>query len=94
VISLQKFLDTDRASEQAPRRVIERLLEGIRLHAIETEPDDFAAFRGSILQIAKTMAGTDPPEELLVQSGATVKTLLESYARRGAKYFRRRNAEF
>jgi GGDEF domain-containing protein len=93
VISLKKFLDTDRALEQALRRVVERLLEGIRLHTIETEPDDFAAFRGSIQQIAKAISQTESPEELLVQSGATVKTL-EGYARQGAKYFGRRNAEF
>ena len=93
MISLKKFLDTDRALEQALRRVVERLLEGIRLHTIETEPDDFAAFRGSIQQIAKAISQTESPEELLVQSGATVKTL-EGYARQGAKYFGRRNAEF
>jgi len=93
VISLKKFLDSNIEPDLAAARVVQRLMEGIHLHSVEAEPEDYVSFRASIQQIAQAMSRAATAEELMVQTGAALKTL-ETYARKAARYFGRRNAEF
>jgi diguanylate cyclase (GGDEF)-like protein len=93
VISQKRIPQDDGASEQTLMRIVQLLLQGIELHAIEGDPDDFAQLRASIQRLTNSLDGGLATSELLAQAGSALRTL-EDYNRRTARYLRRPAGEW
>ena len=96
MISLRKFW-----SQQAPEpasgpadlmRVIQLLLQGIALHAVEGDPQDYQSFRRDLQQQMDAVSANPPLADLLVRVGAVLKSL-EGYNARTTRHLRMQGAE-
>jgi len=87
VISIGKFLKSASETEQALMRVIQLLLQGIALHAVESAPNDLANFRNSIQIIAEALQHDCETPALLVHAGSALRSLAD-YNKRAARYLR------
>jgi len=80
VISLKKYIGSSEA-EQALMRVIQVLLQGIGMHAVEGDPEAYSEFRRNIDQVLAKVEEAAEPGDLAVYAGTVVK-LLEDHSRR------------
>jgi GGDEF domain-containing protein len=92
MISLKKFLDSDREKLEALERLVDLLLQGTLVHTIEGAPDDYASLRDRIQRISAAIAKAKSGEEYLIQAGA-FNSSLEEYRRRTSQFFEQRRAE-
>lgn len=92
MISIGKFLKSATETEQALMRVVQLLLQGIALHAVEGPPEDFANFRNSIQNIANALQHDFEMADLLVHAGSALRSL-EDYNKRAARYLRSPGAD-
>lgn len=92
VISIRKFLAQSAEDEQALRRVVHRLLEGIEKHAAAGDSEECSRFRETIRRFATALDESEPHSELLVQAGALINGF-EEYNHFAAKQQRLRTVE-
>jgi len=91
VISLKKYI-ADNETEQALMRVIQLLLQGIGLHAVEGDLEAYSRFRQNIDQILKTVDEAMSVADLLPQAASALK-LLEDHNRRTTIYLKLKGVE-
>src|SRR5438477_11487839 len=89
MISLKdyRFREPGGDSNAAYIRMIDLLLQGISMHAVEGDKADYERFRSDIDQIATTLGARTPFPELLVMAGEAVRAM-EDYNRRTDKFIR------
>lgn len=94
MISLKSYLLRGSGEEyDAPyRRIIELLMQGIALHAVEGEQSDYERFREELDKSQKTVTPETPLAELLVVAGGVLRTM-EEYNQRTSKFVRHQNTE-
>jgi len=95
MISLRKFWmagGSPEPGESDVRRVVRLLLQGIALHAVEGDPLDYQKFRQDMRVLLEGAAASPSAAELLVTTGATLKTL-EDYNQRTTRHLRMQGAE-
>ncbi len=68
------------------------LLQGIALHAVEGDPNDYQIFRRDMQQQMESIEGTSAPAELMIGVGAVLKAL-ESYNSRTTRHLRMQGVE-
>jgi diguanylate cyclase (GGDEF)-like protein len=93
VISIKKYLQPDNETEQILLRVIQVLMQGIALHAVEYDAEAHARFKSSVQQIADSFSDSLPVSEFLVQAGIAVRAL-DDYNQITTSHFRLRKTEF
>ena len=91
MISLKKLL-TDNETAHTLMRVVQLLLQGIALHTVEGDSEDYARFRESIAQVGCRLEEEISSSEALAQAGAVLKAL-DEYNRRTSNYVRLQNVE-
>ena len=80
-ISVRKYLNWSLGERfEAFYRMVQLLLEGIRIHAVEGDKSEWLMFRAYIESVEKKLERQTPPSEVLVLAGALVKAL-EHYNR-------------
>ena len=88
MISLRKLWMADEPIDAgAARRVVQLLLQGIALHAVEGDHQDYLAFRQDMQGLLDKVQADLSPAGLLVYTGVTLKTL-EDYNHRTTRYVR------
>jgi GGDEF domain-containing protein len=93
MISLRKFLlATNESSGEDLLRVIRLLLQGIALHAVEGNRQDYENFRADMQKLLSGIEETPLPSELLVATGSALKAL-EAYNQHTTRYVRMQGAE-
>jgi GGDEF domain-containing protein len=94
MISLRKFwTDTDKEAEPATlTRVVQLLIQGIALHAVEGDPLDHQMFRREMQTQMDAVEASPTPAELLVSIGAVLQAL-EGYNSRTTRHMRLQGAE-
>src|SRR5262249_41332500 len=73
-------------------RVVRLLLQGIALHSVEGDREDFEKFRTDMQALLKTVDQDPSPSVLLVTTGSALKTV-EDYNQRVTRYMRTQGAE-
>ena len=91
MISIRKFLAVSE-TEQTLLRVVQLLLQGLGLHAVEAEPEEYARFQEDIRKISTAFEGEMAPQSILVEAGSAIKSL-EQYNRRATRYLRMQTTE-
>jgi len=92
MISLKSYLRGDGGTDDTYRHVIDVLLQGIALHAVQGEDAVYARFQADLERLANTLMSDAKPAELLVASGELIHTL-ENYNRSTTDFIRRQNSE-
>jgi diguanylate cyclase (GGDEF)-like protein len=94
MISFKPYLfgEKDKDADSAYRRIISLFLQGIALHAVEGEKNDYDHFRADIEGFGKQITPNTPMSELLVAVGASLRAM-EDYNRRTSKVIHRQNNE-
>ena len=93
MISIRKFLQgPEPDAEQRPRHVIQLLLQGIALHAVEGDPEEYREFRENMRQLADSVDEHVPAGELVHRAGRALQ-ILETHNLRTDRYYRRQNSE-
>src|SRR6266566_1172786 len=93
MISLRKFLLAPNESRgEDLLRVIRLLLQGIAMHAVEGNRQDYESFRADMQKLLTGIGETPLPSELLVATGSVLKGL-EEYNQRTTRYVRMQGAE-
>ena len=94
MISFKPYLfgQKDKDADSAYRRIISLFLQGIALHAVEGEKNDYDRFRADIDEFGKKITPDTPMSELLVAVGASLRAM-EDYNRRTSKVIHRQNSE-
>jgi diguanylate cyclase (GGDEF)-like protein len=94
MISLKPYLfgQKDKDADSAYRRIISLFLQGIALHAVEGEKNDYDRFRVDIDEFGKQITPDTPMSELLVAVGASLRAM-EDYNRRTSKVIHRQNSD-
>ena len=92
MISITKFLNADRRKD-SKLRVAQILMQGIGMHAIEGDPDEYRHFRESMDKAAAELEERDDSPEIMLQAGASIQAL-EDYNRRTSQYLRVRGDDF
>jgi diguanylate cyclase (GGDEF)-like protein len=75
VISIKKFLKSDRETDRTLLHVIRLLIHGIGEHTLVGEPGDGARFHHCIQEVSEALTEDIEPEDLLVHAGSVVKAL-------------------
>jgi diguanylate cyclase (GGDEF)-like protein len=84
VISIRKLMS--QPDVEAPLlRVIQLLLQGIRLHAIEGRPEDRERFREALTSVSQAVDSEHDGQEILVHAGAAIRAL-QDYNQRTGEY--------
>lgn len=86
------FGSGDREWEDTYRHIIELMLQGLAVHAVQGEQADYERFCEDMKGFAANLATDADPAQLLVTSGQVLRTLGE-YNRATTEYIRRQNAE-
>ena len=73
LVTLQRYLRGDDKNLTASRRVIEILLQGMTMHAVEGDPADLRQFRSDLDRIQATMEEEASPDVMLVSAGAALR---------------------
>lgn len=73
-------------------RVVRLLIQGIALHAVEGDPNDYQIFRRDMQQQMEAIEGNPAPAEILISVGAVLKAL-EDYNARTTRHLRMQGAE-
>lgn len=97
VISIRKFLGGpgEQGPEQEPvdlTRVVRLLIQGIALHAVEGDPQDYQLFRRQMQKQLEAVEANPPPADLLLGVGAVVQAL-EAYNSRTTRHLRLQGLE-
>lgn len=93
MISLKNYLYREgRDTEDAYLHIIDLMLQGLALHAVQGEEADYDRFRADIERFGTILTSDAKPAELLVTTGELVRTL-EEYNRRTTTFIRRQNSE-
>jgi GGDEF domain-containing protein len=94
MISLKPYLFAERYKDAsgAYRRIIALFLQGIALHAVEGDQNDYNRFREDFEKIGKQITPDTPMPELLVSIGEALRAM-EDYNRRTSKVIQRQNSE-
>lgn len=93
MISLRKFWTADPESGPSDlMRVVQLLIQGIALHAVEGDPQDYQLFRRDLQQQLDVVGGNPSPADLLVGTGIILKAL-EDYNARTTRHLRMQGAE-
>ncbi len=92
MISLKRFLEKEDPATPALTRVVQILIQGIGLHAIEGEETDYKGFRETIDSILESLGDQTPLPEFLLHAGAALRTM-EEYNRRTSRYLHCQNTE-
>ena len=91
MISIRKLMAGGQA--EAPlRRVIQLLLQGIRLHAVKGNPEDREPFHESMNSVSRAVEEETDVNGLLVHAGTAIQTL-QDYNRRTSAYLGGQNQE-
>ena len=91
MISFKKFIAGNEDGE-ALMRVIQLLLQGIGLHAVEGDPEAYSRFRQNIDQVLLRVGETTSSADLPAQAGAALK-LLDEHNRRTTIYLKSKGVE-
>jgi diguanylate cyclase (GGDEF)-like protein len=91
VISIRKLMANDK-TEAPLLRVIQLLLQGIRLHAVEGNPEDREQFHESMNSVSRAVEEERDGHEILVHAGTAIHTL-QDYNRRTSAYLGTQNQE-
>jgi len=91
VISLKKYI-ADNEVEQALMRVIQLLLQGIGLNAVEGDPEAYTRFRQNIDQVVTRIDEAMTAAELLPLAASALK-LLDDHNRRTTTYLKLKAVE-
>jgi GGDEF domain-containing protein len=73
-------------------RIVRLLVQGIALHAVEGDPQDYQIFRRDIYKLLEGVEANPPPAELLITTGSVLKAL-EDYNSRTTRHLRMLGAE-
>ena len=92
MITLSRFLNSDREVVEAAFRVIGLLVEGISLHAVEVGTPDCEKFRNDISDCGSKMMMESPAADLLIQAGSVIRAM-EQYNKSIGRHVRQRNTE-
>jgi GGDEF domain-containing protein len=94
MISFRPYLfgEKDGGADSAYRRIIGLFLQGIALHAVEGDKNDYDRFRTDIDAFANQIGPDTLMSEVLVAVGGALRAM-EDYNRRTSKFVRRQNAE-
>jgi GGDEF domain-containing protein len=93
MISIRKFLTAKDAPESEELlHVVQLLLQGIALHAVEGDRHDHEKFRSDMQKLLDGLEGAQAVAALLVITGSALKTL-EDYNQRTTRYIRMQGAE-
>ncbi len=93
MISLRSYLQKgDRESDDAYRRVVALLLQGLAMHAVQGEQAAYDCFRADMDGFAKTFAEDTDPVALLVAAGGVIRAL-EEHSRSTMAFIARQHAE-
>jgi diguanylate cyclase (GGDEF)-like protein len=92
MISFRKLWDSDQKQDGGDLRVVQLLLQGMALHAVEGDPQDHEKFRADMQTLLEGLGETPSPAELLMTTGAVLKTV-EDYNHRTTRYVRVQGAE-
>lgn len=91
MISIRKLL-TENEAEAPMLRVIQLLLQGIRLHTVDGNSDDLDRFREEMDAVSQRVAEEHDAHNLVVHAGAAIKAL-QDYNVRTAEFFGDQNKE-
>jgi GGDEF domain-containing protein len=85
-ISIKRFLDSrpEQLSE-ALLRMVRLILQGIELHAVKGDAEDYERFRADVRKTQDSLGERPVPSEVLVAAGTVVKAL-EDYNRRTSRF--------
>lgn len=92
MITLSRFLTADRAILEICFRIINLLLEGIGLHAVEGDRPEYEKFRKDISAENAKMKLETSSADLLVGAGTVIRAM-EEYNKRVAQTVHQRNSE-
>jgi diguanylate cyclase (GGDEF)-like protein len=92
VISLKKFLASSE-TEASLMRMVKLLLQGIALHAMEGNPEDYSRFRDNIARVELRLDEEISTQELPVLAGSAIQAI-EDYNRRTSTYLQLQRMEF
>ncbi len=96
MISLRKFWNAPN-QQQDPEpatllRVVQLLIQGIALHAVEGDPQEYQSFRRDIQEQLEAVEANSAPADLMLSVGAVLKAL-ENYNARTTRHLRMQGAE-
>ena len=92
-ISLKRYLYSEElALAESLHRMVQLLLEAIRMHAVVADPAEHEKFQKDIAAFENQLNEEVTPKEILVLAGAVVKTL-EEYNRQTTRFVRMQSAE-
>ena len=94
MISLRKFWSVPDAPQGAGDllRIVRLMMQGIALHAVEGDPQDYQIFRRDLQEQLEALDAGPTPAELLLRTGSVLKTL-EDYNERTTRHLRMQGAE-
>ena len=94
MISIRKFLAAKQEIDDSAelRRIVRLLVQGIGLHAVEGDPQDYRQFRYEVREHLEAAETPRTTADLLKSTGAILKTL-EAYNSRTTRYLRMQGAE-
>ena len=93
MISLRKFWSAEPPSEPGDLlRIVRLMVQGIALHAVEGDPQDYQIFRRDLQEQMEAIEAGPSEAELLLRTGSVLKTL-EDYNERTTRHLRMQGAE-
>jgi len=92
MITLSRFLTKDREVLEVCFRIINLLLEGMGLHAVEGDPLEYEKFRKDISEAGAKMMPETSCSDLLVAAGSVIRAM-EEYNQRISGTTRQRSVE-
>jgi diguanylate cyclase (GGDEF)-like protein len=93
MISFKKLWDSSgQKQDEGDLRVVQLLLQGIALHAVEGDPHDHEKFRTDMKHLLDELGEEPSPALLLMTTGAALQTL-EDYNHHTSRYMRVQGAE-
>ncbi|MGH9658970.1 MAG: diguanylate cyclase domain-containing protein [Bryobacteraceae bacterium] len=94
MISIKKYLlkAQEPAVPPALLRMCQLLLEGIGIHAVEGDEEDYRRFQTDLRQLEQSMSHTPSHDDLFLAAGAAIKAM-EDYNRSTTRFVRIRSNE-
>lgn len=92
MITLSRFLNSDREPVETCFRVIGLLVEGLGLHAVEVDAPDYEKFRKDIAGRSAKMSLEASTADLVIQAGSAIRAM-EDYNKNIGRNVRQRNTE-
>jgi GGDEF domain-containing protein len=92
VISIKKLLNSNPEDAKSMLHVAQLLLQGIGLHSIEGDREEYLQFRASLEQTAAALANCRDSSQAMMQTGSAIRAL-EDYNRRTARQLQVRGSE-